>query len=248
VYVQGAGLRVELNWDTMLDTAGGTDIDLHLHQWTRNGLDTNWFTTDDCYYANCQPENHMLTWPDHPDTELAGCMDAPHGGGGQWTTRGACANPRLDVDTNGTDGACNGGETNPDSDAFCAPENINVDDPVVGRPYRILVNYYANHSFPDMTNVSVNIYCGGAIRGSFGLDPLVYLRNGTGFGAENDNWHVADVVFIPGVCGLDCAVYPLGMITQGGPDPMDPFGFLSTQEFVEPWSCDYDGVETCTPR
>ncbi|MCS6799952.1 MAG: hypothetical protein NZ898_15795, partial [Myxococcota bacterium] len=247
--VQGRGLRVELNWDTMLDSRGGTDVDLHLHRWTRNGIDTDWFTDDDCYYANCQPENHSISWPDHPDSDLSNCADAPRGGGADWRARGGCANPRLDVDTNGTDGPCNGAVTDPSRNDFCAPENINVDEPIPGRPYRILVNYYNDHGHPGMTNVSVNVYCGGALRASFGLDPLVYLRNGTRFGAANDNWHVADVVFVPGVCGLDCVVYPLGMITRGTPDPADPFGLTARQEFLEPWSCDHDPVAgTCTPR
>ncbi|MCZ7687058.1 MAG: hypothetical protein M5U28_53260 [Sandaracinaceae bacterium] len=78
VYVQGTGLRVELNWDTMLDTAGGTDVDLHLHRWTRNGVDTDFYNDDDCYWANCQPDDDF-SWPAHPDSPLENCQDAPHG-------------------------------------------------------------------------------------------------------------------------------------------------------------------------
>lgn len=248
VYVQGGGLRVELNWSTMLDTEGGTDVDLHLHRWTRNGVDTNFFEhPDDCYYANCQPDDEY-SWPGHADSDLSNCADAAHGGGALWRARGACRNPRLDVDTNGTDGACRASVTDPNDDAFCAPENINVDNPVIGMPYRIMVNYYSDHGYSGPTYPSVNIYCGGALRGAFGLDPLVTLRNGSSFGAANDNWYVADVVFFEGTCGLDCMVHPIGTVMRGTTDPSDRFGFSAIAPFGPPWSCTYDAASRrCTP-
>ena len=242
VYVQGGGLRVELNWDTMLDTAGGTDIDLHLHRWTRDGVDTPWFTdADDCYYANCQPDDTYM-WPGHTSSPLENCADAAHGGGADWRAQGMCRNPRLDVDTNGTDGACRASVTDPNDDAFCAPENINVDNPIIGMPYRIMVNYYSNSGHTPPTLPSVNIFCGGALRGAFGTDPFVFLRNGDSFGAANDNWIVADVVFFEGECGLDCHVYPLGDIVRGSGGL-----FASDAPFGPPWSCHYDAAgNRCT--
>lgn len=243
LYVRGGGLRVELNWSSMLDTAGGTDVDLHLHRWTRNGVDTDFFNDDDCYYANCQPDD-SISWPGHADSPLENCQDAPHGGGAEWRSRNSCRNPRLDVDTNGTDGACRASVTDPDQDAFCAPENINVDEPIIGMPYRVMVNYYSDHGHTDPpTMPQVNIYCGGALRGSFGADPFVFLRNGDEYGAANDNWYVADVVFFEGDCGLDCFVYPIGTVMQGTGgifDAVAPFG--------PPWSCTYDAASrSCTP-
>ncbi|MCC7539846.1 MAG: hypothetical protein IT379_26730, partial [Deltaproteobacteria bacterium] len=147
VVVGGGGLRVELNWDTMTDTRGGTDVDLHLHRWTTNtaGGETAWFDDNDCFYGNCTPSGD-IDWPDHPPSELTNCQDAPHGGGARWRTVGNCRNPRLDVDTNGVDGACRAAETDPNQNAFCAPENINVDNPILGMPYRVMVNYYSNSS------------------------------------------------------------------------------------------------------
>jgi hypothetical protein len=238
VYVRGGGLRVELNWDTMLDTAGGTDVDLHLHQWTQNGVDTNFFGyDDDCFYSNCTPQDPTrYTWPGHEPSGIENCENAPHGGGEIWRTHGACGNPRLDVDTNGLDGACRGSQTDPNESDFCAPENINVDEPVIGKPYRIMVNYFNDHGYRGMTNATVNVYCGGALRGSFGRDPLVFLRNGAQRGVANDNWYVADVVFFEGECGLDCMVYPIGLVSQG-------------VGFGPPWSCNYDAsTHRCTPR
>lgn len=249
VYVQGTGLRVELNWDTMLDTAGGTDVDLHLHRWTSNDAETNFYdAVDDCYYANCQPDD-TLDWPGHANSDVSICQDAPHGGGPTWRSLGYCRNPRLDVDTNGTDGPCSASETDPQSDAFCAPENINVDVPIMGQPYRIVVDYYNDHGFAGDTHPEVNIYCGGALRGSFGRDPFVTLRNGSDYGAANDNWLVADVVFFEGTCGIDCMVYPIGLVRQGMADPSDPFGISATLAFDPPWSCAHDpGTMTCTAR
>lgn len=244
VYVRGGGLRVELNWDTMLDTAGGTDVDLHLHRWTQNGVDTDFFEhEDDCFYANCQPPD-LLRWSGHEPSPLENCEDAPHGGGAEWQRVGSCPNPRLDVDTNGTDGACRGAQTDPNQNDFCAPENINIDVPVIGMPYRIMVNYFSDKGRGISTSPSVNIYCAGALRGSFGRDPLVFLRNGDRRGTANDNWYVADVVFFEGECGLDCHVYPLGLISRGVPDDIGyraPFG--------PPWSCEYDAANhRCTPN
>lgn len=254
VYVRGGGLRVELNWDTMLDTAGSTDVDLHLHRWTRNGVDTNFFSaTDDCYYATCTPASE-IDWPGHTPSALEHCEDAPHGGGEIWRRVGSCANPRLDVDTNGNDGGPNGGlcrasQTDPNQSDFCAPENINVDQPIIGMPYRIMVNYYNSNLHTGRTNATVNVYCAGALRGSFGHDPLVFLNNGNPFRGANDNWYVADVVFFEGECGLDCTVYPIGTIAPGtvrlAPDGRPLLG----AGFGPPWSCDYDATNRrCNPR
>lgn len=251
VYVQGSGLRVELNWDTLNQ---GTDVDLHLHRWTSNTNETGWFgvgdsdTVDDCYYASCTPDDLAFSpgglWtPDHPDTSVDHCATAPHGGGATWRERGSCANPRLDIDTNGG-GSCDPSSTDPDSIDFCAPENINVDNPVIGKPYRIMVNYYNDHGVRGRTGPIVNIFCGGAPRAVFGADPFVFLVNGGGNGAANDNWYVADVVFFNGECGPDCRIYPLDSSTVRG---TDGGGVGGTLAFGPPWSCNYDAAtSTCT--
>jgi hypothetical protein len=258
VYVQGSGLRIELNWDTM---ASGVDMDLHLHRWTRNGVDTPFYNDDDCYYGNCQPENaetrgRRLFWMDHPNNpDASACREAPHGGGPIWQRLGYCANPRLDVDTNGTDGRCDPRVTDPARNEFCAPENINVDNPIVGMPYRVMVNYYSGGldvfgggaALP--THPTVNIYCGGALRASFGTDPFVTMRAATsgGFfpstGPQNDNWYVADVVFFNGLCGVDCMVYPVDI---AGTALARASGLGGELPFGPPWSCNYDAASgTC---
>lgn len=245
VYVQGSGLRVELNWDNI---TSGTDVDLHLHRWTSNTNESEWFgNEDDCYYANCTPSDFgdsstpSLWSTDHADTTLDHCATAPHGGGPIWRGRGSCANPRLDIDTNGGL-SCDPSETDPDSVGFCAPENINVDNPVIGQPYRIMVNYYSDSGVTGRTGPTVKIFCGGAERATFGTDPFVFLLNGEGAGAGNDNWIVADVVFFNGTCGPDCRIYPLASSTVRGSG-----GFGGTLPFGPAWSCNYDAASgTCT--
>jgi len=245
LYVRGGGLRVELNWDTLPSTRGATDMDLHLHQWTSNAAESAWFDdNDDCYYANCTPGDEGVDWPGHPDSELSNCADAPHGGGDEWTARGGCANPRLDIDTNGGV-SCDSSVTDPQDTDFCAPENINVDVPVIGQPYRILVNDYSNSGHNGTTFNTLNIYCGGNLRGSFGRDTEFLdfsTEDGAGFGGEdNASWIVADVVFFEAECGLDCRVYPILMKVQGE--------LFSGVEFGPPWSCNYDPAShSCTPR
>ncbi|MBK8170148.1 MAG: hypothetical protein IPK60_07355 [Sandaracinaceae bacterium] len=240
VYVQGSGLRVELNWDTV---AQGTDVDLHLHRWTSNSNEADWFDqVDDCYYGNCTPSDFSsgepgLWLPEHAESSVDQCATAPHGGGALWRSRGSCANPRLDIDTNGLAGQCDPSDTDPNSGSFCAPENINVDNPVIGKPYRIMVNYFNDNGVRGRTGPIVNIFCGGAPRATFGADPFVFLVNGEGAGASNDNWLVADVVFYNGECGPDCRIYPIASSTVRG-DPDLAFG--------PPWSCNYDAAsESC---
>jgi len=225
VQVQGAGLRVEMLWDTQGSAHGDTDVDLHLHRksvpmGSATG-ETEFFTNDDCYFANCKASSYTdgvrAAWGMEDTTDLNACRDAPHGEGADWVSKGACYNPRLDVDVI----SCTTGDTDPNSASFCAPENINVDNPPLGVPFRIMVNYYSDNSLfggggVAETHPQVNIYCGGELRAAFGSDPLVTLRNGSSFGADNDNWMVADVVFFRNECGgLDCLINPLGDILRG---------------------------------
>jgi hypothetical protein len=214
-YVEGGGLRVELTWDTQGTGRGDTDVDLHLH---RPGMASDWFTADDCYFSNCKASSYIFddtgpgtTWG-LPPTDVSGCSDAPHGHGAQWQEIGHCYNPRLDVDVINCDPAV----TDATSDSFCAPENINIDNPPQGDVYRILVNYYSAHGHAGVTNATVNVYCGGELRASFRTHDDVVLRDGSGSGGSNDNWHVADVRITTDECGLmSCDVAALDEIIQG---------------------------------
>ena len=224
VWIAGSGLRVELNWDTQGDGNGDTDVDLHLH---RAGNENDWFTDDDCYFANCKASSYTwggtgpgTTWGLPPTEDLSACEDAPHGHGDEWRELGVCYNPRLDVDIIN----CDPTVTDATEYNFCAPENINIDNPVQGDVYRVMVNYYSEHSYSGETRPTVNIYCGGELRASFGTRGEVVLRNGSDYGQENDNWLVADLRFYTDECGdVTCEVVALDTIIQG-PD------------FGPPWS------------
>ncbi len=213
VVTQGDGLRVELNWDTRGSAAGDTDVDLHLHQW---GATSDFFDSpQDCYYGNCKASSCCWLGPPEVDwglahtSDLGACNAAPHGEGEEWASLGFCANPRLDVDVI----TCTTGVTDPTSYSFCAPENINVDNPPLYQPMRIMVNYYSEHSYSGTTNATINVYCGGGLRATFGPQALIY---GSSSGSSNDNWLVADVMFYEGRCGeLDCEIVPLSLVQRG---------------------------------
>lgn len=240
IYVRGGtgSLRVETTWDTVQNRS---DIDLHVHRWTNNTAETEWFTDDDCYFGNCTAGG-AINWS-MPTSPVANCSDAPRGIGAAWTEIGSCRNPRLDIDTNAGGEGCALSQTDPQAADFCAPENINIDNPLLGRPYRVMVNYYATHGVTTETQVGVNIYCGGNLRASFGYDPpeLFSVEDGGGGGGwlggsgqDNTSWLVADVVFYNTSCGLDCNVYPLNR------------RIMNSSDFGPAWSCRHDSdAMTC---
>lgn len=68
VSMLGHGLRVELSWNT-----DGTDVDLH----ALDAPEGRWFTPQDCYYANRQPDTSVLEegrrrWLDTDDVDGEG--------------------------------------------------------------------------------------------------------------------------------------------------------------------------------
>jgi len=220
IVVEGAGLRVEMAWDTQGDGFGDTDVDLHLH---RHSLDegqregeTDFFSADDCYYHNCKATSYTAElkarWAIGDTTDLAACQNAPHEQGTQWMERGACYNPRLDVDVV----SCEPSISEPTNPSFCAAENINVDNPPLGSPFRIMVNYFTDHGHEGDTHAVVNVYCGGELRGRFGGEDGMPLRMGASFGEDNDSWLVADVVLYRDECGrIQCQLQPIDIIQTG---------------------------------
>jgi hypothetical protein len=185
VHIAGPGLRVELCWDT----AGSTDIDLHVH---RPNTTTNWFTTglgnnnDDCFYANCKVGGN-INWG-YASTPVAQCDPAGQLG---WT--GFCRNPRLDVDN---------------ISLQSRPENINVDVPEADQKYRVMVHFYSGTA---LTHPIVNIYCGGYLRATYGAAPdqLQGFDDSGGYNA-GEMWRVVDVApIMSGSETTDCTLTPL---------------------------------------
>jgi hypothetical protein len=171
VHAAGSGLRVELCWDT----SGVDDVDLHIHRPATPPVPvSNWFTDDDCYYANCKGSSAPhIDWG-YPMSPLIECAGTPDGMA--WTALGGCINPRLDIDNIAIPGR---------------PENVTVDQPQDSTTYRVLVNYYAGSGVPHPL---ANIYCQGRLVASYGQAPdLVPGFDTPGADGGGSMWRVVDV-------------------------------------------------------
>jgi len=232
LFVGARGLRVELGWNF---PAGGdsTDLDLHLHQpnstapWSTGGMNQA-----DCGYANCkvdafnpifpnpfsQPPDWFngtappdpVDWYKDPVYEANTCYFAPRGAGADWAALNkGCHNPRLDLDNISCDPAI----SDPQSDNFCAPENINVDFPPTDQWFRVAVHYYPGTStFTGQTFPNVKIFCDGDLGGELGTvgynnpeSPVVW----SGAADQDKVWLVADVLFRQDQCSKECIVVPI---------------------------------------
>ncbi len=169
VHVAGPGMRVELCWEG----TGQRDIDLHL---LRSDFQSNWCNdTYDCYYMNCKASNWAMQSWNYANGPVAECQGGPEGA--QWASMGYCANPRLDIDN---------------IDKVGIPENINVDAPLTGQMFRVMVHYYNGVGEP---HPMVNIYCDGHRVATYGQAPDVVtgFTDGGGYGCQGSTWRVADV-------------------------------------------------------
>jgi hypothetical protein len=134
--------------------------------------------------------------------------------GERWQRAGqGCHNPRLDLDNV----ACDPKVEDPDSAAFCAPENVNIDYPPAGAWFRIAVHYYSNRDLDYDVHPRVKVYCDGALAGELGprgyFDPEAPVALTADEGARflgNAFWIVADVALTRSDCGASsCAVRPI---------------------------------------
>jgi hypothetical protein len=199
VQVRAPGIRAELCWDTVggMEAANpaGNDLDLHVatlqdlgcttHGWdltcTRTDA-TGHFIGGDCYYLNTSPN-----WP-YPPSASSACSG--------WSSRGAppCTNPRLDQDNI----TCDKTIDDPTNTLlFCAPENINLDDPGDGQSFVVGVNHYANHGGTSNARPHVNLYCNGERVLSVGINPVtgqtLPVMNHGGQDTSGDLWTVGTV-------------------------------------------------------
>lgn len=172
VKIRAPGFRAELCWDR----TGETDVDF----WVHDPRNTNpWGQVsngDTCAYYNCRNTFlRRIDWGYAP-TPGGACREPAPGM--------LCNNPRLDVDNISTPGI---------------PENINVDNPRNGDTFRVAVNYFGG-SGP--VHPMVNIYCGGALRATYGGAMVGGVLYGsapiTGFDRSGGNtsgslWRVVDV-------------------------------------------------------
>jgi hypothetical protein len=234
LFVGAPGLRVELEWEHDLGD-DGVDVDLHVHQpnntapWGISGVQ------EDCTWSNCTVDyfDPMFPSADSPDWfagamppdpvdwyldpvfEKNTCYFAPRGKGQQWQDLGAgCHNPRLDLDNI----YCDPTVLDVESELFCAPENVNIDYPPKNQWTRIGVHYYSSHALSYDVHPRIKVFCDGALAAELGPAgyydpeaPITFMpSDGSGSGAGNLFWLVADVVFLDSECGTkSCVVQPL---------------------------------------
>ena len=114
-----------------------------------------------------------------------------------WDGGSSADDPRLDLD---------------DTEGF-GPENINIDEPVVGYEYTVGVHYFSDDGSGRPAHAYVSIYCG-----TIDVDPAyqvgpVDIRASGWDSFSNDFWRVATVEWD----GFGCHVTPLAE-ADGSPD------------------------------
>ncbi|MFH2006370.1 MAG: hypothetical protein ABI333_07280 [bacterium] len=109
--------------------------------------------------------------------------------------------PRLDLD---------------DVDGF-GPENINIDEPVVGNAYRVGVHYFNDDGYGP-ASIHVKIYCGTiSINPVWEYGPKI-LTGGSGSSWDNDFWKVATVTWN----GFTCNVTPINQVVTANQAQSSP--------------------------
>jgi hypothetical protein len=220
VPVRGPGLRIEMCYPE----SNQMDLDLYLK---RLSTKTPWFnsftpfdpSTDVCAWVNCEA---VLRWEQsssatpsgranwgYGPSELSECRGGPQGQ--QWEALGYCANPRLDIDNNLSQGSG-------------LPENINIDEPRDGDGFRIMVQNFTG----QLAHPIVNVYCGGVRAATFGAPPDE-LTDFSSDGASTNigaMWRVADVTMhVTSAGSVYCTVQGLTNRATGA-------GYLTTLDDV----------------
>jgi hypothetical protein len=211
VQVRSPGIRVELCWSPMPQ-----DVDLHFARLQNPRACTHgWFYTcakddggDDCYYDNSTGCTGFDTNPSrwgYARSPAAAC----HGWGS--SRQMECDNPRLDQDNID----CDPNVSDPmDTEKFCSPENINIDNPKMGDKFAVGVHFYDGTT---PVHPHVNLYCNGERKLAFGLDgtsvppnnnPILRKSNQDDGG---DLWEVATVEAKVDPAGAlqDCVITPV---------------------------------------
>lgn len=203
VPTDGRGMRIELCWDTSQDT----DLDLYLH----NPFDqAPWFTptvgdladginATTCNVANCTADLR-LGLPranfGFPDSPASFCQAGP--AASEFAKLGRCPNPRE-------------GEDNNQSLATGTAERIQVDSPVDGQKFRVMVQNFSNAP----AEPHLFVYCGGKKAGEASppRSPPAFVADNPGvFGTM---WRAVDIttrVSNPGTtsCGVTFPAAPGG--------------------------------------
>lgn len=227
VYVQGRGLRVELFWDTQGGIgSSGVDLDLHVAPIDRaRSQPAQWFSQDDCHYANGRAPGGAVTWGLSPSDQRflpsespSLCRNAPPPWGQLWEQSGRCWNPRLDTDTT----TCDRTVANASDPRFCFAESVAIDVMPDDVTFRVMVNFYRDHgtcsdatTTNDVSHPTLIVSCGAGIRteiGTIDRGGLVSMscRDNPAIGSANWSWLAADIRRVDNACGVrGCVVEPL---------------------------------------
>jgi hypothetical protein len=169
-----------------------TTRDLDLYMMRSNGR-RDWFlelpgpiagrtfepNPESCGWQNCEAQirgtGTRADWG-YENSPIEFCEGGPQGE--QWRDLGFCANPRLDIDNNLSEGVG-------------LPENINVDAPGDGDRFRVMVhNWTGTPAHPVL-----NVYCAGRLTATYGAAPDTLERFemiGIRFD-PNAMWRAADI-------------------------------------------------------
>jgi hypothetical protein len=187
VHIAGPGLRVEMCYPESTTV----DLDLFLSQpgfsgrWYVDMVDAFGPAPQVCSWADCEAtiRGTLRSGGSYPraswgyaNSGIAACRGGPLGP--QWMALGYCANPRLDIDNNLSEG-------------IGVPENINVDAPRDGERFRVMVQNFSG----TLARPVVNIYCGGRRTASYGVAPdtIASFTGTSGYSGVGAMWRVVDV-------------------------------------------------------
>jgi hypothetical protein len=204
VHVSAPGLRVEMCYPE----SETQDLDLFLQRsstgvpWYPLGSNAFAITPRACSWANCEAsirgDGYVRADWGYANSDLAACENGPQGD--QWRALGFCANPRLDIDNNLSEGTG-------------LPENINVDAPNDGETFRVMIENWTGL----VAHPVVNVYCDGRRIATYGAEPDTVPRFEGRVGSDSVGamWRVVDVTTHRDATGaLSCealALHPPGM-------------------------------------
>ncbi|MBR6422983.1 hypothetical protein IKS86_09770 [bacterium] len=179
---RGNGEIYECEWVIKVVSAGlrielcwdtNTKVDADLHM-GKNGKTTDWASSSACYFSTKNPDWGYPTTPNYDKD-------------GNW--KESMNNPRLDID-NVARGPI--------------PENINIDNPNPDDVFRVGVRYYPGTSTNNtVTRPVINVYCGGTLKATYGVDPQV-----NNFSTNNDFWKVVEVKWVGDSSSDACELTP----------------------------------------
>jgi hypothetical protein len=202
VHVAAPGLRIEMCYPE----SETQDLDLFLQRsssgapWYTGTRDTFLPTPRACSWANCEATIRgsgyaRADWG-YDDSDLSACDRGPQGD--QWRALGFCANPRLDIDNNLSEG-------------IGLPENINIDAPRDGETFRVMIQNWSGLRARPV----VNVYCDGRRVATYGAAPDVVpgFEGPPGDTSIGAMWRVVDVTTRLDAGELSCdaaALHPPG--------------------------------------